>query len=49
MAKNDANPPMQAFPGGYSLQEVESDYLAKAVKPKQFLHIDQSECILCEG
>jgi ferredoxin len=49
MAKNDANPPMPAFPGGYALQEVETDYLAKAVKPKQFLHIDQSECIMCEG
>ena len=21
----------------------------KAVKPKQFIHIDQSECIMCEG
>ena len=40
---------MPSFPGGYALQEVESDYLAKAVKPKQFLHIDQSECIMCEG
>ena len=49
MAKNDANPPMPAFPGGYELQEVGSDYLAKAVKPKQFLHIDQAECIMCEG
>ena len=49
MAKNDANPPMPSFPGGYVLQEVETDYLAKAVKPKQFLHIDQSECIMCEG
>ena len=49
MAKNAANPPMPVFPGGYALQEVETDYLAKAVKPKQFLHIDQSECIMCEG
>ena len=49
MAKNDANPPMPAFTGDYVLQEVGSDYLAKAVKPKQFLHIDQSECIMCEG
>ncbi|MFN2504561.1 MAG: NADH-quinone oxidoreductase subunit I, partial [Acidimicrobiales bacterium] len=49
MAKNDANPPMPAFSGDYVLQEVGSDYLAKAVKPKQFLHIDQSECIMCEG
>ena len=32
-----------------SSQEVDADYLAKAVKPKQFIHIDQSECIMCEG
>ena len=25
------------------------DCLTQAVKPKQFLHIDQAECILCEG
>jgi len=49
MAKNDANPPMPAFTGDYVLQEVGTDYLSKAVKPKQFLHIDQSECIMCEG
>src|SRR5215210_6381585 len=49
MAKNDANPPMPAFTGDYVLQEVGTDYLAKSVKPKQFLHIDQSECIMCEG
>ncbi len=49
MAKNDANPPMPAFPGEYVLQEVDADYLSKSVKPKQFLHIDQSECIMCEG
>ena len=49
MAKNEANPPMPAFVDDYVLQEVESDYLSKAVKPKQFLHIDQSECIMCEG
>jgi NAD-dependent dihydropyrimidine dehydrogenase PreA subunit len=23
--------------------------LTQSVKPKQFLHIDQAECILCEG
>ena len=28
---------------------VDGSYLTAAVKPKQFLHIDQSECILCEG
>ena len=49
MGKNDANPPMPTFSGDYVLQEIPSDELAKSVKPKQFLHIDQSECIMCEG
>jgi ferredoxin len=31
------------------LTEVGSDELSRSVKPKQFLHIDQSECIMCEG
>jgi ferredoxin len=33
----------------YQLAAVEGSYLAAAVKPKQFLHINQAECILCEG
>jgi formate hydrogenlyase subunit 6/NADH:ubiquinone oxidoreductase subunit I len=33
----------------YQLAVVDGDYLLGQVKPKQFLHIDQSECILCEG
>ncbi|MEI2700634.1 MAG: 4Fe-4S binding protein [Microthrixaceae bacterium] len=37
------------FRDDYVLQEVDADYLARAVKPKQFIHIDQSECIMCEG
>ena len=49
MAKTDANPPMPQFLTDYELVEVDADYLAKAVKPKQFIHIDQSECIMCEG
>jgi len=49
MAVTDANPPLPAFSTDYVLQEVDADYLARAVKPKQFIHIDQSECILCEG
>ena len=49
MAKTDANPPMPEFRTDYVLQEVSQDYLTKAVKPKQFIHIDQSECITCEG
>jgi ferredoxin len=49
VAKNDANPPMPDFSTDYVLQEVDPNWLTKAVKPKQFLHIDQAECILCEG
>ena len=49
MATTDANPPMPEFRDDYVLQEVDAAYLAKAVKPKQFIHIDQSECIMCEG
>jgi ferredoxin len=49
MARTDANPPMPEFRDDYVLQEVNADWLSKAVKPKQFIHIDQSECILCEG
>ena len=49
MAKSDANPPMPEFRDDYVLQEVDAAWLSKAVKPKQFIHIDQSECIMCEG
>ena len=28
---------------------VEVDQVSSRVRPKQFLHIDESECILCEG
>ena len=33
----------------YQLAVVDGSYLTAAVKPKQFLHINESECILCEG
>ena len=49
MGVTDANPPMPEFRDDYVLQEVDADWLSKAVKPKQFIHIDQSECIMCEG
>jgi ferredoxin len=49
MARTDANPPMPYFPGEYTLEEVSPEELSRSVKPKQFLHIDQSECIMCEG
>jgi ferredoxin len=42
----DETPPMR---DDYQLAVVESDYFADKLRPKQFLHIDQSECILCEG
>ena len=49
MATTDANPPLPEFRSDYLLMEVDADYMARAVKPKQFIHIDQSECIMCEG
>jgi formate hydrogenlyase subunit 6/NADH:ubiquinone oxidoreductase subunit I len=49
MGFQDANPPLPDFRDDYILVEVDADYLARAVKPKQFIHIDQSECIACEG
>jgi ferredoxin len=49
VARTDANPPMPEFLDDYVLQEVDAAWLSKAVKPKQFIHIDQSECITCEG
>ncbi|MEN8041840.1 MAG: 4Fe-4S binding protein [Actinomycetota bacterium] len=33
----------------YQLAIVDVEYLKAAVKPKQFIHIDESECILCAG
>ena len=49
MVKIDANPPLPEFRDDYVLQQVDAEWLSKAVKPKQFIHIDQSECITCEG
>lgn len=49
MARSDVwfeIPPMR---DDYQLTLVDGSYLLAAVKPKQFLHIDESECILCEG
>ena len=49
MSRVDANPDHPKFIDDYVLREVDADWLLKAVKPKQFIHIDQSECIMCEG
>ncbi len=42
----DETPP---FRDDYQLALVDGDYFKDKLRPKQFLHIDQSECILCEG
>ncbi len=49
MAKTDVWFETPPFRDDYQLAVVDGDYLAKAVRPKQFLHINQAECILCEG
>jgi ferredoxin len=49
MAKTDVWFETPPFRDDYQLAAVDADYLTAAVKPKQFLHIDQAECILCEG
>ena len=42
----DETPPIR---DDYQLAQVDGEYFKDKLRPKQFLHIDQSECILCEG
>mgnify|MGYP001811787296 FL=1 len=49
MARTDAWIEAPPFREDYQLTMVETDTIQKSVRPKQFLHIDQAECILCEG
>jgi len=42
----DETPPIR---DDYQLAVVDADYFTDKLRPKQFLHIDQSECIICEG
>jgi NAD-dependent dihydropyrimidine dehydrogenase PreA subunit len=42
----DETPP---YRDDYQLAMVGNDYFVDKLRPKQFLHIDQSECIICEG
>jgi formate hydrogenlyase subunit 6/NADH:ubiquinone oxidoreductase subunit I len=49
MATTDANPPMPEFRTDYLLREVDAAWLSARVKPRKFINIDQSECIMCEG
>ena len=38
---------MPEFEKKYNLAMVDASKVASRVRPKQFLHIDESECILC--
>ena len=49
MAKTDANPPMMPYTDEYTPVEADADYLSKAIKHKQFIPTDQTECIICEA
>jgi ferredoxin len=49
MARTDVWFDLPPFREDYQLTIVDPGYLTAAVKPKQFLHIDEAECILCEG
>jgi len=40
---------MPPFSTEYMLREIDAARLATLVRPKQFLHIDEEECITCEG
>lgn len=37
------------FRDDYQLAQVDPSYVQAGLRPKQFLHINQAECILCEG
>ena len=49
MAKSEVIIRMPEFRNDYELCMVEAEKITSRVRPKQFLHIDESECILCEG
>ncbi len=49
MARTDVWFETPPFRDDYQLALVETEYVQQGLRPKQFLHIDQSECILCEG
>ena len=49
MAKSEVLIEMPEFEKKYNLAMVETEKVSSRVRPKQFLHIDEAECILCEG
>ena len=49
MAKSEVLIEMPEFEKKYNLAMVDAEKVSSRVRPKQFLHIDEAECILCEG
>jgi ferredoxin len=49
MAKQDYVAETPPFRTDYQLLKVEPAEFQSRVKPKQFISLDQSECIMCEG
>ena len=49
MPKSEVLIEMPEFEKKYNLAMVDTEKVTSRVRPKQFLHIDESECILCEG
>src|SRR3990172_5524021 len=49
MARSDVWQETPPFREDYQLTLAEGAYLINAGKPRQSLHIDRAECILCEG
>lgn len=49
MAKTEVWFETPPFRDDYQLAVVDPHYIQEQVRPKQFLHINQSECIICEG
>ena len=49
MPKSEVLIEMPEFEKKYNLAMVETEKVTSRVRPKQFLHIDEAECILCEG
>ena len=47
MSVTDANPPHPTFVDDYVLREVDTDWMETNNRVKTFIHIDQSECIMC--